>query len=115
MKRLLLAAAVVVLLLVSGCATHKHISQIKADPGRYVDHSAIIEGTVKRSYGVWKYGAYELEDSTGSIWVIADRPTPAKGSHVRVTGRARTAFNLPFINFTGTAFQEEGRKTSGRF
>ncbi len=115
MKKFLLVAALLAAAVASGCAAHRHISEIKADPGRFTDHSAVIEGTVSRSYGVWKYGAYELEDSTGSIWVIASRSTPAKGSHVQVKGKARTAFNLPFINFTGTAFQEEERKTRGRF
>jgi len=66
---------------------------------------------VTRSYGVWKYGAFELQDETGSIWVVANRMTPAKGSRVEVKGKARTAFNLPFINFTGTVLQEESRKT----
>ena|SRR2546426_12647947 len=115
MKKSWLTLALLVALVAVGCAVHRHISEIKADPGRYTDRSAVIEGTVVRSYGVWKYGAYELEDSTGSIWVIASRTTPGKGSHVQVKGKARTAFNLPFINFVGTAFQEEERKTRGRF
>ncbi|HEY2932840.1 MAG TPA: hypothetical protein VGK99_13940 [Acidobacteriota bacterium] len=111
MRQIMLAATLMVALLGSACSVHRHISEIKADPGRYVDRSTVVKGTVTRSYGVWKYGAFELQDETGSMWVIASRMTPAKGSRVEVKGKARTAFNLPFINFTGTVLQEESRKT----
>ncbi|MBI4457289.1 MAG: hypothetical protein HY644_15530 [Acidobacteria bacterium] len=101
------------LLFITACALHRPISEIEADPARYSDKSTTIEGKVTQSYGVWKYGVYQLEDSSGSIWVIASRPTPANGSRIAVKGRARSAFNLPFIKFTGTVFQEEDRKTRG--
>lgn len=115
MKRFMPTAGLALLLVVSACAVRRPISEIRADPDRYRDKSTRIGGTVTRSYGVWRYGAYELEDASGTIWVIARRGAPAEGSRVEVQGRARSAFTLPFINFTGTVFQEEDRKSIGRF
>lgn len=111
MKHFARCAGLALLLLASACSVRKPISEIKADPARYADRGTTIVGTVSRSYGVWKYGAYELQDSSGNIWVIARRSTPSPGSKVAVKGRAVSAFNLPFINFTGTVFREEERKT----
>lgn len=33
--------------------------------------------------------AYELQDSTGSIWVVTREPIPASGTQVKVTGKVR--------------------------
>ena len=115
-KRFQTSAALLSVFLLAGCGAirRQSISDIYADPGRYTSRSATLEGTVVRSYGLWKWGAFELDDSTGRIWVISDNTTPSQGSRVQVHGRALSAFNLPFINFTGTVFQEESRKARAR-
>ena len=108
MKRVLWLTALLGLL-GSACSVHKPISAVMMDPGRYARRPVTIAGTVARSYGVWQYGAYELKDDTGSVWVITHRPTPVRGTHVKATGRTLNAFTLPFVPFQGTVFQEEHR------
>ena len=108
------AGFLLLLLLAAGCAARRPVSEIQADPARYAEKPVTIAGTVTRSYGVWKWGTYELEDASGRIWVISRRANPARGSRIEVRGRSVSAFNLPFLNFTGTVFQEENRKVDKR-
>jgi hypothetical protein len=116
MRKFQSGAAILVLLFLAGCGAvrRQSIADIHADPGRYTSGSNTISGTVVRSYGLWKWGAFELDDSTGRIWVIARNSTPAEGSRVEVHGHALSAFNLPFIRFTGTVFQEDSRRARDR-
>ena len=85
------------------------INKINADPSRYHDKKVTIVGTVTDSYGGMGQGAYEIDDGTGKMWVIADRTVPARGARVEVKGRLYTGFVYRGRNMA-TALRETGRK-----
>jgi hypothetical protein len=85
------------------------INKINGDPGRYYNKKVTIEGTVTDSYGVLGEGAYELDDGTGRIWVIAERAVPARGSRVEAKGHVITGLVYRGRNFAA-ALRESGRK-----
>jgi len=107
--RFLLTVSLVAL---CACAAYAKttINKINADPSRYQNKKVTIEGTVTDSYGAWREGAYEIDDGTGRIWVVAsDRIVPAKGAHIEVKGHIYTGFVIGGHNM-GTVLQETGRK-----
>ena len=64
-------------------------------------------------YGVLGQGAYELDDGTGKIWVLAERAVPARGSHVEAKGHVITGFVYRGRNLAA-AIRETGRKAKDR-
>ena len=89
------------------------INKINGDPGRYYNKKVSIEGTVTDSYGVLGEGAYELDDGTGRIWVIAERAVPARGSRVEAKGHVITGFVYHGRNLAA-ALRETGRKAKDK-
>jgi hypothetical protein len=85
------------------------INKINGDPGKYYNKKVTIEGTVTDSYGVLGEGAYELDDGTGRIWVIAERAVPARGARVEAKGHVITGFVYHGRNLAA-ALRESGRK-----
>ena len=85
------------------------INKINGDPGRYYNKKVTIEGTVTDSYGVLGEGAYELDDGTGRIWVIAERAVPARGARVEAKGHVITGFVYHGRNLAA-ALRESDRK-----
>ena len=89
------------------------INKINGDPGRYYNKKVTIEGTVTDSYGVLGEGAYELDDGTGRIWVVAQRAVPARGSRVEAKGHIITGFVYRGRNLAA-ALRESGRKAKDK-
>ena len=93
---------VALLLLVIGtvssaaCAT-RTINQVLADPGRYRDREVKLSGSVVDSYSLVGNGAYQIDDSTGKLWIVSNGGVPRKGARVSVTGRVREGFSLGSI------------------
>lgn len=88
---ILFAAAV----LTAGCASATPIGELLAEPGRYDGREVRVEGTVTRAAGVLGMGAYEVEDETGSIVVVAQGGgVPAEGVRARVKGTFQSVFSL---------------------
>ena len=102
------ALALVGLLSLTALAKKK-INEINADPSRYHNKKISIVGTVTDSYGVLGQGAYEIDDGTGRMWVIAERTVPARGARVEAKGRLITGFVFRGRNM-GTVLQESDRK-----
>jgi len=102
------AIALVGLLSLTALAKKK-INEINADPSRYHNKKISIVGTVTDSYGVLGQGAYEIDDGTGRMWVIAERTVPARGARVEAKGRLITGFVFRGRNM-GTVLQESDRK-----
>src|SRR5260370_31006003 len=90
---ILLAAAI----LLAGCAPVT-IGRINADPSHFRDRTVRITGTVTNSVGLMGKGGYQLEDTTGRIYVISGKGVPSRGSKVTVTGRV-----APGAEVLGTA------------
>ncbi len=87
-KRFFAAAALAVF--TAACATGASIGQVKTNPGRYVDRSVTVRGTVTSSWGIplVPLKMYQVDDGTGEILVVSDdRRIPSKGAQVRVTGK----------------------------
>lgn len=80
-------------LFLPGCEREK-INQILLDPHRFADQEVEVVGKVVRSYSVLGYGAYEVDDGTGTLWVISKTGVPREGAPIRVKGTIRDAVNM---------------------
>lgn len=96
-------------LFLMGCPAQTTINQLNGDPERYRSKEVLIIGTVTNSYGAAGYGAYELNDETGKIWVVTKLGTPSKGARVGAVGKYRQGVNWGGRNF-GSALEETDRK-----
>ena len=106
----LFAALLASALFLTACPARTNISRIKGDPSRYENKTVAVGGVVRDSYGALNYGAYELEDETGRIWVITrNRAVPGRGSSVGVQGRVLNGFAFGGRNF-GTVIEETERR-----
>lgn len=89
-----LAVLAAVGMVVSGCASTVDIGKLLATPGDYDGRTVTIEGTVTRGAGLLGVGAYEVDDGTGSIVVIAQgQGVPARGARTKVKGRFESVFS----------------------
>src|SRR3954469_21656176 len=84
-----LVALVLAAGLAGGCATTRHIADIKQYPGRFDHRTVSIEGTVTQSFGgpLVPVSYYKVDDGTGEIMVLANGSAPRTGARVRVKGR----------------------------
>jgi hypothetical protein len=89
---------VVVSLLLSVAGCKGGVTSIKTlldDPGRYEKQTVRIAGTVGSSIGVMGYGAYQVNDGTGTLTVVSQQGgAPREGAEVGVEGEFRSAFTL---------------------
>ncbi|MCI0433876.1 MAG: hypothetical protein L0271_09500 [Gemmatimonadetes bacterium] len=76
------------------CASTTPIGELLAEPGRYDGRTVQVEGRVTRSAGVLGIGAYEIDDGTGSIVVIArGQGVPAEGANTHASGTFQSVFS----------------------
>jgi hypothetical protein len=92
-RRVALFILVVGALSSAACAS-RTINQVLADPGRYRDRQVKLSGSVVDSYSLVGNGAYQIEDSTGRLWILSNSGVPRKGARVSVTGTVREGFSL---------------------
>ena len=87
--------ALALLLLLPGCKGATPIKTLLDDPGRYDGKEVRVAGAVVHSIGVLGRGAYEIDDGTGKIIVVAkDNGAPREGARVGVKGTFRSAFTF---------------------
>ena len=112
-SRRLALAALAAVALIAGCKQNVQIRTIKTlldDPGRFDKQTVDIVGDVSQAVGVMGYGAYRLNDGTGTIMVVTKADgAPRDGAHVGVEGEFRSAFTLG--TETLAAIVESGRYT----
>jgi len=108
-RTVVLSLLLVGTLFFTACPNRESISKINADPERYRNKEVGIVGTVTDSYGILGTGAYELDDGTGTIWVVTKRGAPSRGSKVGAKGRVRTSFSFGGRSF-GTILEESDRR-----
>jgi hypothetical protein len=84
---------VLAVLFLPGCE-QKTINHILADPHRYANLEVGVAGKVVRSYSVLGRGAYEVDDGTGTLWVVSSAGVPREGARVGVKGTIRDVFSL---------------------
>jgi hypothetical protein len=71
------------------------IGNLLADPERYEGQPVRVEGEVSSDGGFLGYGAYQVDDGTGSVAVITRKSSaPQAGAYVIVDGTFRPALML---------------------
>lgn len=83
-------AAALLAVFTAACASGASVGQLKTNPGRYVDRSVTVRGTVTSSWGIplVPLKMYQVDDGTGEILVVSDDSrVPSRGARVKVTGR----------------------------
>lgn len=92
MKKMLMLA-VLLSVVAGGCALvvrHPSIAELEYNSARYYDKRVAVEGEVTSSWGLplLPYKMYKVSDGTGEVTVLSQGSrTPARGAHVRVTGK----------------------------
>ena len=102
---------VAALLLIAGCKTDvTTIKTLLDDPPRYDGQVVRIVGDVTGSVGVLGYGAYQVNDGTGTLPVVSEAGgAPREGGRVGVEGTFRAAFT--FKTETAAVLVEKHRYT----
>ena len=79
----------------SACSRTIRIRDLLDRPQEYDGKTVQVEGTVTQSAGVLGTGAYEIDDGTGKIYVVArGRGVPREGAKTKAQGRFESLFNL---------------------
>lgn len=92
--------ALVAILLAAGlaaCAARATVNRILAEPQRYANDEVQLTGRVVRAASLLGRGAYQLDDGTGTIWVVSQRGVPREGARVKVKGTVRDAYDIGSI------------------
>jgi hypothetical protein len=98
------------ILLLTGCPPRVSIAKITRDPGRYAGKEVTVAGRVVDSYGALGRGAFQVDDGTGAIWVVAGHyGVPEAGAKLAVTGRIEQGFTFVGRNFA-TILRETERR-----
>ena len=109
-KRLGLSVALIaVTVLFTACPSQTSIKKINADPGHYRGKEVGIVGRVTNSYGSLGYGAYEIDDGTGRLWVVTKRGAPSRGVRVGTKGYVQTGLTFGGRSY-GTVMEETDRR-----
>ena len=53
-----------------------------------------MQGTVVKSASLLGHGTYQIDDGTGTLWVVSKKGVPRKGARVKVTGKIRDVVDL---------------------
>lgn len=80
--------------MLAACGFTTSIADIQAHPRDYADKEVTVEGEVKDAFGFFMVKYFTLDDGSGEIGVVTERPLPQHGERIRVTGKVREAFSL---------------------
>jgi len=109
-KRICYFAAMMIVALALVSCERIRIGEINSDPGRFMHKEVAVAGTVTQSVGVLSKGIYQLDDGTGTLWVLSNsRGVPSKGAHVGVKGHITPTVTFLGINYA-TVMQESDRR-----
>lgn len=100
LRRAASAAAILALSVgLTGCR-ETTIARILAEPNRYHDDDVGLKGDVIKSASVLGQGAYQLDDGTGTIWVVSTKGVPRQGARVAVRGKVRDVVDVGLLGIT---------------
>lgn len=109
-KFFLFAVIAAMVLLLAGCPQRRTIAEINRDPGAYINKEVTVVGDVSHSFGLIGNGAYELNDGTGSIWILSEGyGVPSSGARVGVSGVV-----IPTFSYGGKSFANGIKETHRR-
>jgi RecJ-like exonuclease len=84
-----------VLVGLNACSRAIHIKDLLDKPQEYDGKTVRVQGTVTQSVGVLGTGAYEIDDGTGKIYVIAKgQGVPRQGAKTKAEGRFESVFSI---------------------
>jgi hypothetical protein len=89
-----LAAALLTICALAGCSRAVDIKDVVENPRKYADQTVTIGGEVQDAFALLALKYYTLNDGTGTIHVLTERPLPRNGEKLRVTGRVAEAFSI---------------------
>jgi hypothetical protein len=96
--RLLTVVALLGTLALGACKADKSVTTIKTlldDPTRFDGQVVRVVGDVGKAVGVLGYGAYQINDGTGTLDVITKTGgAPREGAKVGVEGTFKAVFTL---------------------
>src|SRR5262245_33137371 len=81
-----------VALVAAACPRRTTIAELQRNPGRFNGKEVTIAGVVRNTFGGGIPGTglgggiYEIDDGTGTIWVVARGNPPNRGAEIAVTG-----------------------------
>jgi hypothetical protein len=113
-KILAILLVTITALLAAGCPERRTIAELERNPGRYNGKDVTVAGVVRSSYGGSIPGTgigggiYEIDDGTGTMWVIAQGSVPNKGAEIAVSGTYGNIATWGGKNY-GTGIQERER------
>jgi len=82
-------------LALGACAPTVRVRDLLDEPHRYDGRTVQVQGTVTQSAGLFGSGAYQIDDGTGSIYVIAQgQGVPRQGARTKAKGRFESVFSL---------------------
>jgi hypothetical protein len=87
------AVAVALCLGLVGCQATT-INKLLAEPNRYHGKEVGLRGSVIKSASILGTGAYQLDDGTGTIWVVSKRGVPREGARIEVKGEIKDVVDL---------------------
>src|SRR5262245_43583882 len=87
------AVAVALCLALVGCQ-ETTINKLLAEPNRYHGQEVGLKGDVIKSASILGTGAYQLDDGTGTIWVVSKRGVPRQGARIVVKGEIKDVVDL---------------------
>ena len=108
-RLLALTACLACTIFLTACPQQTTIGKLQNDSARYRNKEVVIIGHVTNSFGALGYGAYELDDETGRMWVLTDRGVPARGARVGTVGKFVNGVTWGGRKY-GNAFQEKDRR-----
>lgn len=84
-----------VLVGLTACSRTIHIRDLLDRPQEYDGKTVQVEGTVTQSAGLLGAGAFEIDDGTGRIYVIArGQGVPREGAKAKAEGRFESLFSF---------------------
>ena len=84
-----------IIVLSIGCSSVK-ISDIQANPDQYEGKEVSLKGTVNETIwlGLLSTGAYQVDDGSGTIWIVTKSAPPAKGDKASLKGTVATSVKI---------------------
>jgi hypothetical protein len=109
-KLALSALLVTSMLTLVGCMQSVRIGNLLADPSHWANRSVKVSGQVQNSMGLLGTGAYQVNDGTGSIWVISrGSGVPGRGARVDTQGHVFQGVNFLGRNFAVALREDKHR------
>lgn len=99
----------IVLSVLIGCASQATVAKIKQDPGRYQNRVVVVQGDVTQVVGLPFLGKsfFQLDDGTGTIWVMSSKQVPAQGQKVWARGEIRAGLKIGGETYGVVLVEEE--------